>query len=115
MAVTAAHFLLYTPDAEGLRAALRDVFGWHHVDAGDGWLIFALPAAELAAHPSEGPTHHELSLMCDDVQATKAELEGKGIRFLGEPEDLGFGLGATMVLPGEVEVLLYEPRHPTAV
>jgi hypothetical protein len=115
MAVTAAHVLLYTPEAETLRATFRDVFGWRHVDAGDGWLIFALPSAELAAHPAEGPSHHELSFICDDVQATKAELEGKGIRFHGEPEDLGFGIGATMMLPGEVEVLLYEPRHPTAV
>jgi len=103
--------VLYTPKPEELRAVLRDVFGWRYVDDGDGWLIFALPPAELGVHPSEGSTHHELSLMCDDVAATKSELETKGIEFRGEPEDLGFGIAVTMVLPGGVELLLYEPRH----
>jgi len=113
--ITAAHVLLYTPEADALRAVFRDVFGWRTVDAGDGWLIFALPPSELGVHPSEGSRHHELSLMCDDVQSTKAELTEKGIEFAGEPEDLGFGVGVTMRLPGGVEVLLYEPRHPTAI
>jgi hypothetical protein len=115
VAITGAHVLLYTTEAEALRAAFRDVFGWKHVDAGEGWLIFSLPPAELGMHPSDGEAGHQLSLMCDDVQATKAELEGKGIEFAGEPEDMGFGVGVTMRLPGGVEVLLYEPRHPTAV
>jgi hypothetical protein len=107
--------VLYTPKPEELRAVLRDVFGWRYVDDGDGWLIFALPPAELGVHPSEGSTHHELSLMCDDVAATKSELETKGIEFRGEPEDMGFGVGVTMVLPGGVEALLYEPKHRTAI
>lgn len=115
MAIMGARLLLYSPEAEALRAALRDVFGWEHVDAGDGWLIFALPPTELGVHPSEGSTHHELCLLCDDVAATKAELDAKGVEFRGEPEDMGFGVGLTMVLPRGVEVLLYEPRHPTAV
>ena len=115
MAVTGAHVLLYSPEAEALRATLRDVFGWEHVDAGDGWLIFALPPAELGVHPVEGASRHELSLICDDVDATVAELRAKGLDLRGEPEDLGFGVGVTVVLPGGVEVLLYEPRHPTAV
>jgi len=115
VAITGAHVLLYTPQAEALRAVLRDAFGWEHVDAGDGWLIFALPPAELGVHPSESTTHHEFSLLCDDVVATKAELAAKGIEFRGEPGDMGFGVGLTMILPGGVEVLLYEPRHPTAV
>ena len=113
MAVTAAHVLLYTPEAEALRVTLRDVFGWRHVDDGDGWLIFALPPAELGVHPSDGETHHQLSLMCDDIGATVAELCGKGIEVRGEPEDMGFGVGTTIVLPGGVELLLYEPRHAT--
>ena len=115
MAITAAHVLLYTPEAETLRAQLRDVFAWNHVDAGDGWLIFALPAAELGVHPSEGDTKHTLSFICDDVQATADELRAKDVEVRGEPEDMGFGVGVTVVLAGGVEVLLYEPRHETAV
>ena len=114
MAITGAHVLLYTTEAEALRATLRDVFGWKHVDAGEGWLVFALPPAELGVHPSGGPTHHELSLTCDDVEATKEQLEAEGVEFRGDPRDMGFGFGTTMLLPGGVEMLLYEPRHPTA-
>jgi hypothetical protein len=66
-------------------------------------------------HPSEGATKHELAFMCDDVRATVAELSARGVEFRAEPEDLGFGTGLTMLLPGGVEVLLYEPRHPTAI
>jgi catechol 2,3-dioxygenase-like lactoylglutathione lyase family enzyme len=113
--VTGAHVLLYTPQAEALRETLRDVLGWRHVDAGGGWLIFALPPAELGVHPTEGEPRHELSLICDDVASTAADLEAKGIEVRGAPEDLGFGVGTRIVLPGGVEVLLYEPRHPTAI
>ena len=113
MAITGAHVLLYTPQAEALRALLRDALGWEQVDAGDGWLIFALPPAELGVHPSEGATHHELSLVCDDVAATVEELRAKGVEARGDPADLGFGIGTRLVLPGGVEVLLYEPRHPS--
>ena len=115
MPITATHMLLYSEKAEELRAVLRDVFGWRHVDDGDGWLIFSLPPAELGVHPSDRSAHHELSFMCDDVTATKSELEAKGIEFRGEPQDRGFGVGVTMVLPGDVQVLLYEPTHQTAV
>jgi predicted enzyme related to lactoylglutathione lyase len=115
VAITGAHVLLYTPDPEALRSVLGEAFGWNHVDAGEGWLIFALPPSELGVHPSEGATHHELSLMCDDVAATAAELREKGVEVRGEPTDLGFGIGVTLVLPGGVEVLLYEPRHRTAI
>lgn len=108
--ITGAHVLIYTSEPEAVRAAFRDVFGWKHADAGDGWLIFALPPAELGVHPADAP-HHELSLMCDDVDATVADLRGKGIEFEGDPQDMGFGVGATMILPGGTEILLYEPRH----
>ena len=112
MPITGAHALLYTPEAEALRGVLRDVFGWSSYDAGDGWPIFDLPPGELGVHPSEaGDTHHELALTCDDIAATVVELGDRGIEFRGEPRDLGWGVGTTMVLPGGVEVLLYEPRH----
>ena len=114
MAITGTHVLLYTSEPEQLRAALRDVFGWKHVDAHDGWLIFALPPAEVGVHPGEAPSH-QVSLMCDDIEATVAELRAKGIEFRGEPENQGFGIVTTMVLPGGVEMQLYQPRHPTAI
>jgi hypothetical protein len=115
VAITGAHMLLYTPEADRLRAQLRDAFGWRHVDAGDGWLIFALPPAELGVHPSDAETHHELLFICDDIHATVAELREKDVEVRGEPEDEGFGIGAKLVLAGGVEVLLYEPRHETAI
>ena len=110
MAITGTHALLYTSEPEQLRAVLRDVFGWDHIDAHDGWLIFALPPAELGVHPDEKPSH-ELSIMCDDLDATVADLRAKGIEFRGEPENQGFGTVITMVLPGGVDMMLYQPRH----
>jgi hypothetical protein len=114
VAITGAHFVLYTPEADALRTVLGQTLGWRSVDAGDGWLIFALPPAELGVHPSEQP-HQELTLMCDDIEATSAQLRDKGIEVRGEPQDQGWGITTTLVLPGGVEVLLYEPRHPTAL
>ncbi len=110
MAITGTHVLLYSPEAEAVRAVLRDTFGWRHVDDGDGWLIFALPPAELGVHPGENPAH-EVSLMCDDIEATVAELRGKGVEVKGDPHDAGWGVVVTLVLPGGLEMLLYEPRH----
>ncbi len=120
MAITGTHMLLYTSEPEALRAVLRDVMGWPHVDAGEGWLIFALPPAELGVHPAEGPTHeggtrHQLTLMCDDIGTTVAELRAKGLEVRGEPADVGWGVSTTLVLPGGVDVMLYEPRHVTAI
>jgi hypothetical protein len=114
MPITGVHALIYSPQADALRAVLRDVLEWPHVDAHDGWLIFALPPAELGVHPGAS-THHELSLMCDDIDGTMAELKAKGIQFDGEPENRGFGIGANIVLPGDVRMLLYQPRHATAI
>jgi catechol 2,3-dioxygenase-like lactoylglutathione lyase family enzyme len=120
MAINGAHMLLYTSEPEALRAVLRDVFGFKFVDAGDGWLIFRLPPAELGVHPAEGPTYEtgmrqQITFMCDDIVKTTAELRSKGITIHGEPEDEGWGITAMMQLPGGVEVMLYEPRHPMAV
>lgn len=112
--------MLYTSEPESVRAILRDVFEWKHVDAGDGWLIFALPPAEVGIHPAEGPTfdsgaRHQLTLMCDDINATIQDLRDKGIDVRGEPEDEGYGITVTLVLPGGLEMMLYEPRHDTAI
>ena len=120
MAIIGAHALLYTTEAEKLRAVLRDVFGFPSVDAGEGWLIFRLPPAELGVHPGEGPTYesgvrHQLSFMCDDIHATSRDLRAKGIDVRGEPQDEGWGITVMLGLPGGVDVMLYEPRHPLAI
>ena len=114
MAIIGTHNLLYTSEPEALRATLRDAFGFSHVDAGEGWLIFALPPAEVGVHPGEHPDHH-LSFMCDDIEATMEELAAKGIEFRGKPENYGYGIATMMVLPGGVDVQLYQPLHKTAI
>lgn len=120
VAVFGAHVLLYTTEPEAVRDIFRDVFGWEHVDAGEGWLIFALPPAEIGVHPGEGPTfdagiRHQFSLMCDDIGATVADLRARGIEVRGEPQDQGYGIITMIDLPGGLEVQLYQPRHATAV
>jgi hypothetical protein len=120
MAIVGAHMLFYTPEAEALRATLRDVFNLPYVDAGDGWLIFALPPSEIGVHPAEGPTYesgvrHQVTFMCDDIKATVADLRAKGITFQAEPKDAGFGITIMMTLPGGLDVMLYEPRHEMAI
>jgi catechol 2,3-dioxygenase-like lactoylglutathione lyase family enzyme len=83
--IAATHTLIFSDDAAATRAFLRDILGWDNVDAGNGWLIFALPPSELGVHPGE--PRHELFLMCHDVERTKAELEAKGVEFMGETFD----------------------------
>lgn len=95
-----------------MRAFLRDMLGFASIDAGDGWLIFALPPAELAAHPSDDG-HHELYLMCDDVHARVEELARKGVEFAGPVRDEGWGLLTAIRLPGGGELGLNEPKHPS--
>jgi hypothetical protein len=111
--ITGVHAIIFSRDAEEDRAFFRDVLDLPAVDAGGGWLIFALPPAELAAHPTDGDGHHELYLMCDDVRATVEELTKKGVEFTREISDEGFGLMTALRLPGGGELALYEPRHPT--
>jgi predicted enzyme related to lactoylglutathione lyase len=115
MAVTGVHALIYTSEPDAVRAVFRDVFGWKHVDVGDNWLIFKLPPAELGVHPSQYETRRDVSLMCDDLEATMAELQANGIVFEGEPLDEGWGITVNMVLPGDTKLMLYEPRHETAI
>ena len=117
--ITGTHMLFYTSKPEQLRAMLRDVFSFKHVDAGGGWLIFALPPSEIGVHPAEGPTYesgtrHQITFMCDDINTTIAELRAKGVMIEGEPKDEGYGIVTTLKLPGGCDVQLYEPRHAIA-
>ncbi len=111
--ITGAHAIIYSTDAEADRAFVADVLGLRSVDAGGGWLIFALPPAELALHPHPTGDRHGLYLMCDDVHATVDELRAKGAEFVREVSDEGFGLLTAIGLPGGGELGLYEPRHPS--
>jgi catechol 2,3-dioxygenase-like lactoylglutathione lyase family enzyme len=112
--IEGAHTILYAHDAEAARAFFRDVLELRAVDAGGGWLIFELPPGELACHPAEAPAGHaELYLMCTDVEATRAELEAKGVEFPTPVSDQGFGLVTHLEVPGFGRLGLYQPRHPS--
>jgi catechol 2,3-dioxygenase-like lactoylglutathione lyase family enzyme len=110
-----AHTVLYSADAEATREFLRDVLGLRSVDAGGGWLIFALPPAEVAVHPHDGPGHHELFLMCDDIDSTVAQLQAKGADISAPISRQPWGLLTSLRIPGGVEVGLYQPLHPLAI
>jgi hypothetical protein len=124
--IKALHTIVYSDDPEATRAFLRDVLRWPSVadpDAIPPWPIFKAAPAELAIHPTAGTydgeaytheRHHSISLMCDDIVATRAELEARGAVFGGGIEDYGFGLAAPLELPGAGTIRLYEPRHPEA-
>jgi hypothetical protein len=109
--ITGVHALQFTQDADALRAFLRDVLELDSVDAGGGWLIFRLPPAEIAAHPADAVST-QLYLMCDDIEATVADLEAKGVELTGPVQDEGWGLVTGIALPGGGTLGLYEPRHP---
>jgi hypothetical protein len=110
--ITGVHAILYAENAGATRAFLRDVLELPAVDAGGGWLIFGLPPAEVAAHPTDGLPHHELWLMCDELHATIAELRAKGADVSDEITEQRWGLTTSLALPGGGRVGLYEPRHP---
>jgi hypothetical protein len=109
--ITGVHAIVFSPEAEKVREFVRDVLGLPSVDAGGGWLIFALPPAELAIHPADGSSRHELYLMCDDIRATLADLIGKGVEVARDVADQGWGLVAAIRLPDGSELPIYEPRH----
>jgi hypothetical protein len=111
--ITGAHVILYSTDADADRAFLHDLLGRPSVDAGGGWLILQLPPGEVAVHPGD-PGAVELYLVCDDVDATVAELGGRGVVFDGPVSDQGWGRLTSVRLPGGGRVGLYEARHPTA-
>jgi predicted enzyme related to lactoylglutathione lyase len=108
--IDGAHAVLFSTEAEAARAFLSDVLGLRSVDAGGGWLIFALPPAEVAVHPGE--PRHELYLMCDDLDATLAELAARGAETTGDVHEEPWGRVTAIRVPGGGELGLYEPRHP---
>jgi catechol 2,3-dioxygenase-like lactoylglutathione lyase family enzyme len=110
--VNAVHSILFARDADATRAFLTDVLELDSVDAGGGWLIFALPPAELAVHPAEEGGRHELYLMTDDLKATLARLRERGVTVSGEPSDQPWGVVAAIEVPGFGALGIYEPRHP---
>jgi predicted enzyme related to lactoylglutathione lyase len=122
--ITGIHLLLYSRDPEADRVFFRDVLGFQSVDAGEGWLIFALPPAEMGIHPGDGKfvehhADHNLSgsviyLMCDDLHATIESLKSKGANTT-EIVQAGWGITTTMRLPGGGGLGLYQPRHATAI
>jgi predicted enzyme related to lactoylglutathione lyase len=124
--ITAIHLLIYADDPVTTRSFLHDVLGWPSVEdvqSAPGWLIFKTGPSELGVHPTsetyEGttyshPRHHSIALMCDDIEATTAALEQKGATFAGAIEEMEFGLTVMLNLPGADDIMLYEPRHPTA-
>ncbi len=124
--ITSVHTLIYSDDPDATRSFLRDVLEWpcvEHTESGHGWLIFKTGPSELGVHPTSGtyegeaytyPRHHSISLMCDDVEATVAELAERGATFSGGVEEFGFGRGIMLELPGAGEILLYQPQHPKA-
>jgi catechol 2,3-dioxygenase-like lactoylglutathione lyase family enzyme len=111
--ITGAHAILYSENADADRAFFGDVLGLDSVDAGGGWLIFALPPAELAVHPSQAPPQHELYLMCDDLAATVADLNAKGVELAEGISEERWGVRAALRLPSGARLGLYEPRHPS--
>jgi hypothetical protein len=110
--ITGVHAIVFTEDSAATREFFLDALGLPSVDAGGGWLIFGLPPAELAAHPTDERPHHELYLMCDDLHATVEEMARKGVEFTRGIAEERWGLTTAFKLPGGGEMGLYEPRHP---
>jgi len=114
VAIIGMHALIYSKEDDATRRFFRDVLGFPAVDAGHGWLIFAAPPTELAIHPAEENERHELFLMCDEIEATVAELAQKGV-VIGAIEDRPWGRACSLRLPSGEALGIYEPRHPTAL
>jgi catechol 2,3-dioxygenase-like lactoylglutathione lyase family enzyme len=116
--IKGVHTMFYTSEAEELRAFLRDKLDFPYTDVGDGWLIFDMPEADMGCHPADetgqqGATSgtHAISFYCDDIEQTVNELKGKGVEFVGEIHDQGFGLVTYFKMPGDVTVQLYQPYY----
>ncbi|HXF19310.1 MAG TPA: VOC family protein [Streptosporangiaceae bacterium] len=111
--ITGMHAIVFSPDAARVRTFFADVLNLPSVDAGGGWLIFALPPAELAVHPADGDSRPELYLMCDDIHATLADLQAKGVELARGVSEQSWGLLAAIRLPDGGEFPIYQPRHPS--
>ena len=109
--ISGVHAIVFSQDAERVRAFFRDTLGLSFVEAGGGWLIFALPPAELAVHPSDAEPRHELYLMCEDIHTAVGELAEKGVEFATEIADERWGLTTSFHLPGGGQMGLYQPKH----
>jgi hypothetical protein len=107
-----AHVIIYSKDAEADRTFFRDVLGYQYADAGHGWLIFALPPAEVAVHPSDDNDAHELYLMCDDVHALIASMKAKNVA-CSPVEEQRWGSITRVSLPGGGKIGVYQPKHPS--
>ena len=108
--ISGAHSVIYSENPEADRAFFRDVLGLPNVDVGDGWLIFGLPPAEVAVHPSDQNNVQELYLMCDDIEAFVEEMAGRKVA-CDPVEDQGWGLLSRVALPGGGQIGVYQPRH----
>lgn len=114
--ITGVHTMFYTSEPEALRAFIKDKLGFPATDVGDGWLIFDLPGADMGCHPAEAQDGqrsgtHYVSFFCDDIDATVAELAERGVEFIDDIADVGYGRAIHFVMPGEVEVELYQPVY----
>ena len=112
--INGAHVILYSTDAEVDRVFIRDMLGFSGVGAGDGWLIFKLPPAEIAVHPTDGLGKHEFYLMCDDIEQTLADLTSRGVTISQPTSSASWGLFASIKLPSGSDLSIYQPRHPIA-
>lgn len=116
--IRGVHTMFYSSDAEATRAFLRDKLGFPFTDVGHGWLIFDLPEADMGCHPADeqgghgaAAGTHDVSFYCDDLEATVAELQAKGVEFEGEIVDAGFGHVTHFLMPGGIKTQLYQPRY----
>jgi catechol 2,3-dioxygenase-like lactoylglutathione lyase family enzyme len=115
MTIKGVHTMFYSSEPEELRAFLRDKLGFNSfTDTGDGWLIFNLPEADMGVHPTEGEPEsgtRDISFYCDDIKATVKELKGRGVEFLTDVEDHGYGWVTRFKMPGNIEADLYQPKY----
>lgn len=116
--IKGVHTMFYSSDAEATRAFLRDTLGFPYTDVGGGWLIFELPEADMGCHPADPSAEHgapagvhDISFYCDDIEATVAQLRGRGVEFLTGIAEAGFGRSTRFAMPGGISVQLYQPHY----